>query len=180
VPPPSDADSRTWQTEWDVAEIIRQGPNGDGEWPGVDPRQVRYGDTLTELAEQTECLGDLLEAATIAGLVNMSVLGGVRAVLRADRLNVLGVIGDMESQDALGDAIGWCDSSHLRAMLVTQLEDMIAELEPRAAELYRKPLKDRQAQARYHKQRERAALAAEEHAARARARAADAQADTDR
>jgi hypothetical protein len=178
VPPPSDT-PRTWQSEWDVAELIRQGPNGDGEWPDVDPREVRYGDSLTELAEQTEYLGDLLEAAAIAGLVNMSVLDGVRAVLRAHRLNVLGEIGDMESQDALGDAIGWCDAGLLRAM-VSQVEDMIAELELRAAELYGKPSKDPEAEAKSRKRWERWALAAEERAARARARAADAQADTDR
>jgi hypothetical protein len=127
-----------WLSPWDAAELAQRGPWGDGLWGGIDPRQVRYGTPISQLASEHLFLGDVLEAAAVAGHTS-AITEGVAMTLRASHAYALAQSRECELRFVLGDALGWLNADHYRDFIIL-LEELSIALEERAARLGAKTL----------------------------------------
>lgn len=129
-----------WLDPWDVADLAQIGPQGDGTgWGGIEPDEVEYGTPLAELAERYYFLGDFLEAAAVAGHTS-AIHEGVVMTLRAHHAWCVSEARTALVQGVDGDALGALDAGGWRALIMV-LEELVADVETRAAEIHRsKPL----------------------------------------
>jgi hypothetical protein len=162
-----------WLDPWQSAQLAQLGPWGDGQWGGIDPDDIDYGTRLSELAERYELLGDFLEAAAVAGHTS-AIFEGIAMTIRAHYAWSVDEARADEIQGHEGDALYALDASAYR-QLIMLLEDRVADVESRAAEVYRKPLAD----ARGRRAQRRWALDCDARARRARQRAEMARQDND-
>jgi hypothetical protein len=130
---------RPWLEPWDVADLAHIGPQGDGTgWGGIDPDEVEYGTPLAELAERYRFLGDFLEAAAVAGHTS-AIHEGVVMSLRAHHAWCVAEARTALIEGVDGDALCALDADGWRALIVV-LEDLVADVETRAAEIHRTPI----------------------------------------
>jgi hypothetical protein len=139
-----------WLSPWDAADLASTGPWGDGVFGGINPGDVAYGAPLTQLASEHAFLGDLLEAAAVAGH-SSSVVDGVAMTVRAFHALLLAESREYEQRGVVGDALGWLDADHYRDLVIL-LEQLAADLEERAAELSEKTISDLEPQYRQREQ----------------------------
>src|SRR5207248_7762131 len=123
---------RPWLSRWDAAELAWIGPWGDGVF-GIDSGRVAYGTPLAQLASEYDFLGDVLEAAAIAGH-SSAIHEGIAMTLRAFHAFVSAQSREYSLQGADGDAFGWLDAGLFRDLAILS-EELAADLEEQAAQL---------------------------------------------
>jgi hypothetical protein len=102
----------------------------------ADEEQPSWGDPLRDVIEERAPWRDWLEAAVLAGYIPH--LEGLALALRGVHAWWLEEIGESEAQGAHADALACTRAADGYRSLISMLEEFVADMESRAAEMNRR------------------------------------------